>query len=255
MKLKKLKWMQNIRVFLMFILAIYLSGCASSNVSREANDNAVVGYQNATATFGGAGNGSIADSYGNMSQTTKGVMLGGAVGAAVGGATTGVGALTGLASGAILGGAYGAYLDSNISLTDQLENRGVKVMILGDQIRLVMLSATVFNAYTPEIRPGAYSTLDLVARFLNQYTTMSVRVAAYTNATGSARIAKAISKEQAESVVRYLWRRGVNTRMLTSFGMGGANLVTANSPDLDSGWNYRVEITAEKLPITGTTLG
>jgi outer membrane protein OmpA-like peptidoglycan-associated protein len=260
MKIKKRNRMHcNIRSFFIITLVIFvqsgLLGCASSNVSREANDNVAVGYQNANSSIDNMGNGSVADSYGNMSQTTKGVLVGGAAGAVIGGVTTGVGALTGLASGAILGGAYGSYLDSNTTLVDQLENRGVKVMVLGDQVRLVMHSSHTFIGFTPEIRPGVYSTLDLVARFLNQYTTMSVRVAAYTNATESARISRAISKEQAESIVRYLWRKGVNTRMLTAAGMGGTNLVTENSMNLDAGWNYRLEITAEKLPITGTTLG
>jgi outer membrane protein OmpA-like peptidoglycan-associated protein len=235
-----------------FIVIFFLQSCASSNVSRQANDNVAVGYQNASSTFGGAGNGSLADSYGNASQTTKGLLVGGVAGAVVGGATSGVGVVPGLATGAILGGAYGAYIDSNTSLVDRLENRGVKVMVLGDQVRLVLHSGHLFNGMTATIRPGAYQTLDLVAQYLNSFTTMSVRVTGYTNATGTPRIEQAVSKEQAESVVRYLWQRGVNTRMMTASGMGGNNLITRRSSDWEGSLNYRIEVTTEKLPTTGT---
>lgn len=250
--------MQNIKLnfpifIFLFPLFLFFQGCASSNVAREANDNVAVGYQNATSSFENMGNGSAADTVENASQSAKGAFMGGAVGAIAGGLTTGVGVVPGLAGGAILGGAYGAYIDSNTSLTDQLENRGVKVMILGDHIMIVLRSNRIFNAMTPVIRPGAYSTLDLVSLYINSYHTMLVRVAAYTSTTGAERINLALSKEQADSLVRYLKQRATNTRMISAVGMGGVNPVTADAPtDWDSSLNYRVEITMEKLPVTGT---
>ncbi len=243
-----------VRIFILvlfFPAILFLQSCASSNVSREANDNTVVGYQRAAANFGNMGGSSIGDSYGNSSQTTKGVILGGALGAIAGGVTSGVGAVPGLAEGAILGGAYGAYIDSNTTLLDKLENRGVKVIELGDNLMLVIRSNQLFNSLTSVIRSGAYSTLDLVAQYINSYTTMAVRVSAYTSEGGDESISYALSKEQAESVVRYLWLRGVNTRMLTASGMGGTNMVEQNSSRWE-GLNYRIEITMEKLPTKGT---
>lgn len=236
---------------LLFSFFLFLQGCASSNVTREANDNATVGYQRSATNFGNMGNGSLGDSYGNASQTTKGVIMGGALGAIAGGVTSGVGAVPGLAEGAILGGAYGAYIDSNTTLMDKLENRGVKVIELGDNLMLVVHSSQLFNALTSVIRPGAYSTLDLIAQYINSYTTMTVKVAAYTGKGGEDAVSYALTKEQAESVVRYLWSRGVNTRLLTAAGMGCTHVVDQNSSRWE-GFNYRIEITMEKLPTEGT---
>jgi outer membrane protein OmpA-like peptidoglycan-associated protein len=238
-------------VMLCLLMVFFLQGCASSNITREANDNATVGYQRSATNLGSAGNGSMVDSFSNSSQMAKGAVIGGAAGALVGGLTSGVGLVPGLAEGAILGGAYGAYVDSNTTLADRLLNRGVKVIEIGDHLMLVMYSNQLFHAMTPVIRPGAYSTLDLVAEYINSYTTMSVRVAAYTSDGGNEAVIAALSKEQAGSVVRYLWRRGVNTRMLTAAGMGGTNLVDHNSSRWE-GLNYRIEITMEKLPTSGT---
>jgi outer membrane protein OmpA-like peptidoglycan-associated protein len=238
--------------FSLFITFIFLQSCASSNITREANDNVAVGYQNTKSSFEGLADSNIADSYDNLSETSKGLILGGTVGAVGGSLTSGVGLVPGLAIGAIFGGAYGAYIDSNTTLLDKLQNRGVKVIVLGDQILIVLRSNHVFNGMTPTIQPGEYATLDLVAKFLNNYTTMGVRVAGYTDDSGSERINRSLSKEQAESIVRYLWRSGVNTRMLTAAGMGGTHLVSSNSTDWRASDNYRIEITTEKLPTTGT---
>lgn len=240
---------------LLSTLMIFLQGCASSSVSKEVNDNASVGYQNAASSMKNMGNGSIADSYENTSQTTRGAILGGATGAVVGSLSQSVGLVPGAAIGAIVGGAYGAYIEANTSLADKLYNRGVKVITLGDQIMLVLRSGRIFNGATAVIRPGAYPTLNLVADYLNTFTTMTVRVAGYTNNSGDPNVTCALTKEQAESIVRYLWMRGVKTRLITAAGMGGTHLVEKNSSDWDHGLNYRIEITTEKLPTEGTLLG
>lgn len=254
--MNKLKGMKqagsSIVLFSLFFLLLFLQGCASSNVAREANDNAAVGYENAATSFSNLGNGSIADTYANTSQATKGAVAGGVVGAAAGSLIHGVGLVPGLAVGAILGGAYGAYIDSNVTRLDQLENRGVKMIVLGDHIMLVIPSDHLFNSMTPVIKPGAYSTLDSVAAYINTYHTMTVRVAAYTSAAGSPRVNLALSKEQAESIVRYLWEKKVNTRMMTATGMGGTNPVVDDSTGWNHNLNYRIEITMEKMPVTDT---
>lgn len=239
-------------VYSLFFLLLFLQGCASSNVSREANDNATVGYENASASLSNLGNGNIADTYASTSQATKGAILGGTAGAITGSLIHGVGLVPGLAVGAILGGAYGAYIDANTNPFDQLENRGVKVIALGDHLMLVIPSDHLFNSMTPVIKPGAYSTLDLVVGYINTYRTMTVRVVAFTSAAGSTRVNLALSKEQAESIVRYLWQKNVNTRMMTATGMGGTNLVVDDSTGWNHNLNYRIEITMEKMPVTDT---
>ena len=121
-------------------------------------------------------------------------------------------------------------------------------MILCDQIMLVIPSSIPFNEQTSVLRHHAYSTLDLVAEFVNQYPNMTVKVAAYSSAFDPQRINLVLTQEQAEKIIRYLWNRGIDTRLLYAEGYGGINLVTQNTNDWSSD-NFRVEITLEKLPV------
>ena len=160
-------------------------------------------------------------------------MIGGTAGGMIGGVTTGTsGILPGAATGAVIGGILGAWIDYHTTIADQLENRGVKVLILGDQVLMILQSSWIFQGRTANLRPDATSTLDLISQFINHYTTMLVKVAAYTNDTGNKELECYVTQQQAEKIVRYLWPR-MNTRVLTSQGYGGTNLIARNSPD----WN------------------
>ena len=231
---------------LFIIFSSVLSGCASSDVSRDASSNVDVGVQNAKNLYGDAMNGDVSDSYQNASQAAKGAMLGGAAGAATGALSSGLGVIPGAATGAILGAAYGSYIDTNVSLQDKLENRGANIIVLGDQILIVVPSARLFNPMTATLKPQAYSTLYKVAQYINSYTKMLVKVTAYTDDSGTSSIDLALSKQQAERVAKVLLASGIDARVLYAVGAGGTRLVTKNSMDWDSD-NYRIEITLEKL--------
>src|SRR3990167_3566486 len=99
---------------------------------------------------------------------------------------------------------------------------------------------------------GAYidENVTLADQLISSYPNMSVKVAAYTTPIGPERINRALSAEQANAVVKYLWRTRMNTRLLYAEGYGGSNPV--EKPDMSDwagGDNYRVEITLEKLPV------
>lgn len=233
-------------LFLLVIPIIILSGCASSDVSRDVASNVDLGVRNAQNLVEGTGD--IADVYQNSSQLAKGVLIGGAAGAITGALYTGsVGIIPGVAIGSIFGASYGSYIDSKTNVKDQLENRGATIVILGDQILIVLPSARIFNLLTPKIKPEAYSTLQLVANFINCYTKMLVKINAYTNRTGSDSIDLALSQQQAESVSKFLQVVGMDARLIYAQGCGGTHLVENNDLGWDESQNYRIEITLEKL--------
>ena len=228
--------------------ALFLQGCASSDVSRNASGEFQKTYQNVSGAFDSNGV-SVAESYQGTSQTTKGVMIGGATGAVVGGIASGwTGVVPGAVGGAIFGGALGAYIDSKASITDQIINRGNKVIVLGDQILIIWPSDHVFVEGTSTLQPYSYKTLELVSQFISGYPNISVKVAAYTGSNGPERISRSLTQEQANSVIKYLWRTKINTRLLYAEGGDGYKPVTETVTDW-SGANYRVEITLEKLPV------
>ncbi len=231
------------------VILFSLQGCASSAAGRGAAGSADQAYLEtdyAMRHFGDSGD--VSTAYQNSSQTAKGVVIGGVVGAAAGSATSPVGGVAGFGLGAIFGGALGKYIDSHTTLADKLENRHVRVIEMGDQILIVINSTTLFYPNTSNIRSDAYDTLDLVSQYINSKTNMSVKIAAYTSAAEPERITRPLSQQQADHVMKYLWNRHINTRLLYAEGGGSSKLVTANTANWDSD-NYRVEITLEKLPV------
>lgn len=227
------------------IIFLALTSCASSNVSRYAEENIDLGVQNARNLVNT--DGSFADSFENLTQTAKGALLGGAVGAIAGSTTSTIGALPGAAIGVIFGASYGAYIDANSTLEDQLRNRGANLVILGDQVLIVLPSSRIFQTMTAEIKQGSFPTLNLLTIYINRYHKMLVKIAAYTNDTGSERVDFALSDQQARSIAKYLIANGVDARILYASGYGGTHLVSKNTLDWDSSENYRIEITMERL--------
>lgn len=222
-----------------------LFGCASSEISRQYATHIDETVQSVTTPPQDI---TLENSYGNASQIAKGVMIGGA-GGAIAGAVAGMGFVgPAAAGGAVFGGIVGAIIERNASLQDRLINRGVNVIVLGDQIRIILHSEQIFEGMTPAIQPQAYSTLHMIADYIRPYIKTSVKVAGYTNATGPERINLALSQEQAESVAKFLQANEINARLIYAVGYGGDNLVSRNSPDWASSDNYRIEITLEKLP-------
>ena len=234
---------------LLSLLIIGLTSCASSNVSRDAASNVDMGMSNARKMGDSFSSGDIAESYQNSSQAAKGALLGGAAGAVIGAASTSVGFVPGTIAGAIFGASYGAYIDSQSSVADQLTNRGATIVELGDQIMVAIPSERLFDGMSDKIKPPAYSTLNLLTAYLGSYKTQLVKISAYTDDIGSRSANLALSKQQANSVERYLIANGVNTRVLYANGYGGTNLVVKNTEDWGKSDNYRIEVTMEKLEV------
>ena len=233
--------------FIIILLGFLLQGCSASDVSRGAASEADQAYIQTNGLLKGAGDGNLANAYQNTNQTTKGIAMGGAIGALAGNSS--IGWAPGLIGGAIFGGALGAYIDSHTTLRDRLENRGVRVIVLGDQVMLVLSSATIFQRMTPVLRPESYSTLDLVAELISGYPNIMVKISAYATMAGPQQINKALSQQQANTISKYLWRKGINTRMLYAVGYGDTHRVVQENRDSIASDNYRVEITLEKLPV------
>lgn len=233
--------------FLFSIVVIsFLSACASSDVSREAASNMDMGVSNAKSLGDRISDSDIGDAYQNASQATKGAIIGGTAGAATGALVSGIGVIPGTATGLILGASYGSYIDSKTTLEDKLQNRGVNIVVLGDQILIVIPSARLFDYMTANVRPHAYSTLNMVAQYINQFTKMMVKVGGYTDNTGASTTDVTLSREQAEKVARILTASGIDARVLYAEGYGSSHLVQRSDMNWDSD-NYRIEITLEKL--------
>jgi outer membrane protein OmpA-like peptidoglycan-associated protein len=248
------KKIRLLRILFYLLPCFILAGCASSEVARDVSCNIDRGVQNAEDLYEGTTNSDIADSYQNASQRAKGAILGGAAGALAGSTMSGIGALPGAAVGAVFGGSYGTYIDSKATLEDRIKNRGINIIVLGDQILIMVPSERLFENMSSRLKQDAYSTIKCIAMYINGFTTITVKISAYTDNFGSCAVNLSLSQEQANRVAKELTAYGVNARILYAMGYGGTHLVQAHTSDCagnarawDGNDNYRIEITLEKL--------
>lgn len=225
-----------------------LTGCASSGVARGSASAVDRTVQSAENIYNDPGSGDVANAYQNTSQTTKGAILGGSAGAITGAIySSRIGFFSGAAVGAILGAGIGAYIDAHTTLEDRLENRGVTLVTLGDQMLVIIPSSRLFESGTARISPEAYSTLNMVTQYINRYTKIMVKVGAYTAPLEPKEISLALSREQASNVLQYLQEAGMDARVYYAEGYGCTQLVEPVTSRNYNGDNYRIEITLEKL--------
>jgi len=232
---------------LVFIFA-GLQGCASSRLTRDADEQAKAAYASGNAAVSDVGTLNPGRSWQGSSQAAKGIVIGGVAGGVTGGMISGIGVGPGLLGGMIFGGALGTWIDTHTTASDQLLNRGAEVMVLGDQIRVVLLTKDVFEEHSANISVHAYKTLDQVVQLIGRYPNRQVTVAVFSDPGDSPKASLILTDAEARAVTRYLWRSGVNTRVLYAAGMGITNPVARPGGD-HPGDNSRVEITLERLPV------
>ncbi len=181
------------------------------------------------------------DDYDLKNRAVPGAIIGAGSGLAVTALTHG-----NIAAGAAVGGAVGAaagyYIDTRMSLTNQLMAEGVQVIRLGDYYTLILPSDKIFDYGGWDIDDTEYLTMHNVARFVKTFPRSRVDVYAYTDNVGSPKHNLKLSQQQARAIIAYLWAHGVNEHSLHGFGYGRANDIADNNTVRGSHKNRRVEI-------------
>jgi outer membrane protein OmpA-like peptidoglycan-associated protein len=196
--------------------------------------------------------------YTGESQVSKG-LLGAGTGAAIGGAAgallgattslkTRKTALIGAGIGALAGGGVGVYMDNQeAKLRERLQNSGVSVTRVGDNIVLNMPSNVTFDTDQSDVKPAFYDTLNSVAIVLQEYNQTLVDVVGHTDNTGSADYNLDLSRERAGSVARYLTSQQLDPNRFSVDGRGKSQPIASNSSASGKQKNRRVEITIQPL--------
>ena len=175
----------------------------------------------------------------------------GATGGAIAGQLIGhntTATLIGAAVGAGLGGAVGNYMDQQATaLRQQLRGTGVSVSRQGNNIQLVMQSDVTFALNSADIQADFYPTLNSVSLVLKKYRKTVIRVAGYTDNTGSASYNQDLSERRAQSVAHYLINQGVTPGRFSVVGYGSRYPIASNGSSAGRGRNRRVEITLQSM--------
>lgn len=99
-------------------------------------------------------------------------------------------------------------------------NPNVRYMQQGEMVTIVLCGDSVFYPGSATLIPSA--TLDSVAQLLQVMTGLSTQVTAYTNWMCTANQNAQLASRQAKIIARYLWNRDIDTRLLSTRGVGSA---------------------------------
>jgi outer membrane protein OmpA-like peptidoglycan-associated protein len=190
-----------------------------------------------------------------MSNATKGALIGAAAGAAVGlmsgddAVERRQHALIGAGVGALAGGSIGYYMDrQEAKLRAELQGTGVSVTRMGDNITLNMPGNVTFATNSSDLRPAFFGVLNSVGKVLTEFDQTVVEVAGHTDSTGSDSHNLGLSQRRATTVGEYLYTQGIMDQRIISIGLGEHHPIADNETAEGRQLNRRVEITL--VPVT-----
>lgn len=202
--------------------------------------------------------GCVTDPYTGERKISKGALgalFGAGLGAAIGAATGDNGrerkkrALIGAGVGALGGGAVGIYMDSQeAKLRERLQNSGVSVTRVGDEIILNMPGNVTFATNSDVLNPSFDEVLASVAIVLAEYKQTLVEVAGHTDSTGDDAYNLDLSGRRAETVANFLVGQGIDSDRFLVLKFGEREPIADNSTPEGRQQNRRVEITL--VPLT-----
>lgn len=124
----------------------------------------------------------------------------------------------------------------------QLKNKQVQVIRMGETIRIVVLDDELFIAGSANIVPEYRDVLRTVTLLINTYETTEIKVSGYLDNQLAKEVSQALSTRQAQVVVNTLRYYGVDTRFVYAMGYGQENPVAWNGDATGRSLNRRVEI-------------
>lgn len=172
-----------------------------------------------------------------------GALAGGVAGALIGGGDWRKRALIGAGVGALAGGGIGYYMDQQeAKLRQRLQNTGVSVTRVGNDIILNMPGNITFASGSADINANFYEVLNSVGIVLEEYDKSLVDVYGHTDSDGSAQFNQQLSERRAQSVAAYLQTRGILRDRFFIRGLGESQPIASNATAAGKAQNRRVEI-------------
>ncbi|MDN5863924.1 MAG: OmpA family protein [Gammaproteobacteria bacterium] len=110
-----------------------------------------------------------------------------------------------------------------------------------DEGIVLTLGSVLFAFDSAELRPGAATTLNHLAKFLNQHPQEQVKIIGYTDSIGSFEYNMKLSRQRARSVKSALVQRGVPATRMVTLGRGETHPIATNATEAGRQRNRRVE--------------
>ena len=109
----------------------------------------------------------------------------------------------------------------------------------------MVLNDSAFAPGAATLRPEARSNVSAIVAFVNRDKTKQIRIEGHTDNGGNANADLVLSQRRAEAVRDALVGAGVDSRRITTFGMGQAQPVASNTTNEGRAKNRRVDVILE----------
>jgi outer membrane protein OmpA-like peptidoglycan-associated protein len=120
---------------------------------------------------------------------------------------------------------------------------GMSIYKLGNQVKLVLPTHLLFFENSSHFKPYGYLLMEQAVDYINYYDKAKIRVAAYTDDQFGTDATKALTRQQAQDVVRYMRQQDLIANFIYSDGQGGNNPVALHDKQFDRQENQRIELT------------
>jgi outer membrane protein OmpA-like peptidoglycan-associated protein len=189
----------------------------------------------------------------NMSNTTKGAVIGTGGGAAVGaviGKTLGNTA-AGAIGGAVVGGTAGAIIGGNMDKkAKELEEEvdGVTVQRVEEGIAVSFDSGILFDFDSATLRREGYDNLRKLVGIINRDEDTTLMIVGHTDSRGDANYNLTLSERRAESASTYMVSQGLASSRIQITGRGEYEPLSENETDAGRQKNRRIEVAIYASP-------
>ncbi len=132
-----------------------------------------------------------------------------------------------------------------------VEKDTIKVIMKQEASKIIEWGQTTFPSITFKtgkaiLKPTGFKILNDIARSLNNFPEVKLEITGYTDNTGSKTKNLILSRQRADAVVKYLYKKGVNKNRLKAIGKGVLNPIDDNKTLEGRVLNRRVEFSRIK---------
>lgn len=182
----------------------------------------------------------------NLSNLTKGTVIGATAGAAVGAAAgayfgdTTKGAIIGAAVGGATGAIIGRNMDKQAEELAKLEK--AKVERIGEGIAISFESGLLFATNSADLSSAARENLTVLATSMKNNPNSDLLIVGHTDSTGSDSYNQTLSERRAASAKTFLVSQGVAESRIKSEGRGKTEPIADNATAEGRDANRRIEV-------------
>jgi outer membrane protein OmpA-like peptidoglycan-associated protein len=131
---------------------------------------------------------------------------------------------------------------ANRQIMCALRHQAVQVNRVGEDMQLIIASDRLFQPNSANFKPEYVPVLKAVGILLQCYNKVDVRIEGYTDCCGCEDRNEKLSLTQANTVSKYLWEHGTDSRLLYTKGFGRLNPIANSDNYYGRARNRRIEI-------------